>query len=67
MEIVCDDAGDAFRVVYTVRFADVVYVLHAFQKKSTHGRETPKRHIEKIHARLKTAQQDYLARRNSGA
>jgi len=34
LEIVDDFQGDAFRAVYTVRFAGVVYVLHAFQKKS---------------------------------
>jgi phage-related protein len=28
-----DDAG-AWRVIYTARLADAVYVLHAFQKKS---------------------------------
>ena len=26
--------GGAFRVVYVARFAEAVYVLHAFQKKS---------------------------------
>ena len=31
-EIVEDHRGDTFRAIYTVRFADVVYVLHAFQK-----------------------------------
>jgi len=37
LEVVDDFDGDAYRAVYTVRFADVVYVLHAFQKKSTSG------------------------------
>lgn len=40
-EIVEDHRGDTFRAVYTVRFADVVYVLHAFQKKSKTGIKTP--------------------------
>jgi phage-related protein len=35
LEIVADHDGDAFRAVYTVRFAGAVYALHAFQKKST--------------------------------
>jgi phage-related protein len=35
-----DFRGDAFRAVYTVRFAGTVYVLHAFQKKSKRGRAT---------------------------
>ena len=34
LEIIAQHDGDTFRAVYTVRFADVVYVLHAFQKKS---------------------------------
>jgi phage-related protein len=40
-EIVADHHGDAFRCVYTVRFATSVYVLHVFQKKSKTGREMP--------------------------
>src|SRR5579883_1139422 len=38
VEVVTDHRGDTFRAVYTVRFADAVYVLHAFQKKSKTGR-----------------------------
>ena len=34
LEVVDDFDGDTYRAVYTVRFASVVYVLHAFQKKS---------------------------------
>lgn len=41
-QIVQDD-GDAYRAVYTVEFKQAVYVLHAFQKKSAHGVETPQR------------------------
>ena len=37
LEIVEDHRGDTYRAVYTVRFADTVYVLHAFQKKSKSG------------------------------
>lgn len=40
VEIVSDHRGDTFRAVYTVRFSDAVYVLHAFQKKSKTARET---------------------------
>src|ERR1700704_5810545 len=53
LEIVDDEDGDTYRAVYTVRFAGVVYVLHAFQKKSKKGIETPKRDIEEIKARFK--------------
>jgi len=34
LEVVDDFDGNTYRAVYTVCFADVVYVLHAFQKKS---------------------------------
>ena len=46
-------AGDAYRAVYTVRYADAVYVLHAFQKKSKKGKVTPKRDIDLITKRLR--------------
>jgi phage-related protein len=54
-EIVADHRGDTFRVVYTVRLADRIYVLHAFQKKSKHGIATPQAEIELINRRLKLA------------
>jgi len=57
VEVVKDFRGDTFRAVYTVRFADTVYVLHAFQKKSKTGRETPRRDIELIRQRLRAAEQ----------
>src|SRR5690349_25176764 len=41
LEIIDDFDGDTYRCVYTVRFSDAVYVLHAFQKKSKKGIETP--------------------------
>ena len=47
------DYGNAYRAVYTVRFADAVYVLHAFQKKSKKGIATPKTEIDLIGKRLK--------------
>jgi phage-related protein len=59
LEIVADHDGDAFRAVYTVRFADAIYALHDFQKKSTGGIATPKREIERIRQRLKQAQAHY--------
>jgi phage-related protein/predicted XRE-type DNA-binding protein len=54
LEVVDDEDGDTYRAVYTVRFAGVIYVLHAFQKKSKKGIQTPKRDIEIIRARLKS-------------
>lgn len=56
LEIVDDHDGDTFRAVYTVRCAESVYVLHAFQKKSKSGIATPAREIETIKARLKAAE-----------
>src|SRR5882757_1614930 len=45
--------GNAYRAVYTARYADAVYVLHAFQKKSKQGSATPKAEIDLIERRLK--------------
>lgn len=59
LEVVEDHRGDAYRAVYTVKFAGVIYVLHAFQKKSKKGGKTDKRDIELIKARLKVAEQHY--------
>ena len=47
--------GDTYRAVYSVRFEGALYVLHAFQKKSTSGIATPQRHIELVRKRLKDA------------
>ena len=55
LEVVEDDTGGTYRAVYTVKFKEAVYVLHAFQKKSKKGRETPKEEMEIIKKRLKLA------------
>lgn len=62
LEIVEDYQTDTYRAVYTVRFSDLVYVLHAFQKKSKKGRATPKSDIDLVKTRLKTAEQHYKSR-----
>ena len=59
LEIVESENGSTYRAVYTVRFADIVYVLHVFQKKSKTGSKTPKHEIELIRSRLKIAEADY--------
>lgn len=59
LEIVDDHRGDTYRAVYTVRFSEIVYVLHAFMKKSTSGIKTPKHEVELIEQRLKAAEVDY--------
>ena len=59
LEVVEDDDGKTYRAVYTVKFAGVVYVLHAFQKKSKSGSKTPPEEIEKVKSRLREAEKDY--------
>jgi len=61
-EVVEDHSGGTYRAVYTVQFADVIYVLHAFQKKSTKGIATAATDIAMIKARLRIAREDHEAR-----
>jgi phage-related protein len=61
LEIVEDYRGDTYRAVYTVRLAGCVYVLHAFQKKSKSGTETPTAEINLIKSRLKRAEEAHTA------
>jgi phage-related protein len=44
-----------------VRFAQAVYVLHAFQKKSRRAIATPKGDLDLIETRLARAEEDYEA------
>ena len=64
LEIVARHRGDTWRAVYTVRFSDVVYVLHAFQKKSKSGIATPKKDIDLIRQRLGEAERIHRERQN---
>ena len=59
VEVVSRHDGDTFRAVYTVRFETVVYVLHAFQKKSRRGVATPKQDLDLVRRRLAVAQRHY--------
>jgi phage-related protein len=59
VEIVTNFDSDTYRSVYTVKLAGVIYVLHAFQKKSKRGIATPKQDIALIKERLQRAQQHY--------
>ncbi len=59
VEIVEDFDGDTYRAVYTVKFEGIVYVLHAFQKKSKRGIATPKQDINLIETRLKRAKEHH--------
>lgn len=64
MEIVERDRSGAYRAVYTAHFADAVYVLHVFQKKSKRGIATPKQDIDLIRRRLAEAERDYRERQS---
>jgi phage-related protein len=54
-----DHRGDTYRAIYTLRFTDAVYVLHAFQKKSKSGIKTDQTDVKLIAERLKRAKIDY--------
>jgi phage-related protein len=59
LEVVEDFRGGTYRAMYTVRFLEVIYVLHCFQKKSRHGIETPKQDLDLVRQRLKAAEEDH--------
>lgn len=59
LEIVQNDGNGTYRTMYTVQFEEIVYVLHAFQKKSKTGIKTPKKDMDLVEKRLKGAQQEY--------
>jgi phage-related protein len=59
LEVIADHDGNAYRAVYTVKFAEAVFVLHAFQKKSKKGIATPKRELDLIKQRFKIAAAQY--------
>jgi phage-related protein len=58
LEVVEDHDGETYRTVYTVRFANAIYVLHVFQKKSKRGAATPKADMDLIKKRLRDATAD---------
>jgi phage-related protein len=62
LEIVRDYRGDTYRAVYTVKFENAAYVLHAFQKKSPKGIKTAQTDVELVSRRLNAASEDYEAR-----
>jgi len=63
LEIIENSIGGTYRAVYTVKFPEVIYVLHCFQKKSTRGIKTPRQDIELIKKRLWSAEENYKTRR----
>lgn len=56
LEVIENDAGGTYRAIYTVKFAEAVFVLHCFQKKSKSGIATPKADMDIVRARLKIAE-----------
>ena len=64
MEIADDYEGTTWRAIYTIQFKDVVYVLHAFQKKSKKGITTPKSVIDLIERRIKYAKEHYATHKS---
>lgn len=66
LEIVEDHDGETYRAVYTVKFASAVYVIHAFQKKSKRGSETPKLEMDLIKQRLKRAEEQHAENLKTG-
>jgi len=57
-EIALPHRGDAFRIVYAVQLGDDIWVVHAFQKKSTQGIKTPKHEIDLVEQRLKRLKEE---------
>jgi len=53
MEIVLRHRGDAFRVIYALQIGEELWVIHAFQKKSTQGIKAPRHEIDLVHERIK--------------
>ena len=64
LEIVAGQAGGTWRAVYTVRYPEAIYVLHAFQKKSKRGIATPKKDMDLIRHRLADAERIHRERQN---
>lgn len=65
MEIVDRHETNTYRAIYTVQFADTIYVLHVFQKKSKKGIATPQKDMELIRQRLAAAERHSKERQNS--
>jgi phage-related protein len=61
-EVVEDHRAGTYRLLYTVKFENAIYVLHAFQKKSPSGIKTARKDIELISRRLTQARANYEAR-----
>ena len=52
-ELAIKERGDAYRVVYALQLEEDIWVVHAFQKKSTKGISTPRHEIDLVRDRIK--------------
>jgi phage-related protein len=59
MEVRDDDDAGTYRLMYTTKIGDVIFILHYFQKKSKSGDATPKHDLDLIRHRLKKAREEY--------
>ena len=66
LEIIENHDGKTYRAVYTVKFSGVVYVLHVFQKKSKRGIATPKKELDLVRMRLRSAREHFEEHRGQG-
>lgn len=58
-EVALKHRGNAFRTVYAVQLHEDLWVIHAFQKKATHGIKTPKREIDLVKDLLKRLKETF--------
>jgi len=52
-EVVLPYRTDAYRVIYAVQIGEALWVVHAFQKKSSTGIKTSQQDIELVRERIK--------------
>ncbi len=62
IEVRDDWRGDTYRLVYAAKLGGVIYVLHAFHKKSRRGGSIPQRHLQMLKTRYQTARRHHDAR-----
>lgn len=60
IEVIEDFDRATYRAIYTVRFAEAIYVLHVFQKKSTRGIKTPESDLRLVRLRLRKAEEEHV-------
>ena len=62
MEIRDDDATGTYRLMYTTKLGDRLFILDFFQKKSKNGSATPQADLDRIRLRLKKARDIHAAK-----